>query len=178
MLDWNNVTGWTVLLVEDEIDNQEVISETLEYYGLKTKSAQNGVEALATLQDYTPTIIITDLSMPQMDGWTFRSELKANVKWRSIPVIALSAHAMAGDKERALVAGFDGYVTKPINARTIIADLRSAYEEASAMHPEVDVPVIKDTNPSVTSIKVDEKLETAPQDNAALEIPAPKDTVK
>ena len=132
MLDWNNLANWSVLLVEDEIDNQEVMAETLEFYGISSKTASNGVEALAMLADYTPTLIITDLAMPLMDGWTFRANVRANLKWISIPIIALSAHAMVGDKDRALEAGFDGYQTKPINSKTLIKDLRAALEETSS----------------------------------------------
>jgi CheY-like chemotaxis protein len=131
MLDWDAVSTWTILVVEDERDNADVISSMLKYYGASVKWAANGKIGLEMLQSFTPTLILMDLSMPTMDGWEMHRQLKANPAWQAIPVVALSAHAMEGDKERVLDAGFDGYVTKPIHVRTLIADLRRTMDEAA-----------------------------------------------
>ncbi len=129
MIDWPNVATWRVLFVDDEPDNLEVVAETLEFYGAEVCTALNGQEALAHLADFLPNLIITDLSMPIMDGWQLRTNIKANATLQNIPILALSAHAMAGDKERALAAGFDGYVTKPVNIHTFLDDIRLAARE-------------------------------------------------
>src|SRR5579859_5049711 len=110
MLDWQNTSTWSVLIVDDEPDNLEVVAEALEFFGASIKTAKDGLDALAVLQDFTPNLILLDLSMPKMNGWETRARLKADSKIARIPVIALTAHAMAGDLERALAAGFDGYL--------------------------------------------------------------------
>ncbi len=131
MLNWDAVSTWTILVVEDERDNADVISGMLNFYGASVQKAENGKVGLDLLQTFTPTLILMDLSMPIMDGWEMLRQLRTHPTWREIPVVALSAHAMDGDKERALDAGFDGYVTKPIHVRTLIADLRRAVDEAA-----------------------------------------------
>jgi CheY-like chemotaxis protein len=129
MIEWQDVKSWEVLLVDDEPDNLEVVAETLEYRGAQVRTALNGLEALAVLKDYMPNLIIADLSMPQMDGWQLRTRLKNDPDLLNIPLLALSAHAMIGDKERALAAGFDGYLTKPVDIHTLLDDIRAAAQE-------------------------------------------------
>ena len=126
-LNWETITKWEVLLVDDEPDNIEVVSESLEFYGMTVKTAENGQLALDTLEhEWLPNIIMLDLSMPVMDGWATLRRLKSDPKTHGIPVLALSAHAIIGDSERAINAGFDGYMTKPISVPTLIQDLRAA----------------------------------------------------
>ncbi len=129
MIEWQNTNSWQVLLVDDEPDNLEVVAETLEYRGAEVRTALNGLEAMTVLQDFTPNLIIADLSMPQMDGWELRTRIKNNPELQSIPLVALSAHAMIGDKERALAAGFDGYLIKPVDIHTLLDDIRLAVQE-------------------------------------------------
>jgi CheY-like chemotaxis protein len=129
MFNWQDVTSWAVLLVDDEPDNLEVAAETLEYHGAKVRTALNGVEAIAVLEDFNPNLIITDLSMPLMDGWVLRGKIKTMPELADIPLLALSAHAMTGDKERALAVGFDGYLTKPINIMSLVEDIQAAAQE-------------------------------------------------
>lgn len=126
MIDWQDVTTWHVLVVDDEPDNLEVVAETLEFRGARVETAENGKKALAALENYDANLILTDLSMPVMDGWQLRAQVKSNPKFAPVPVLALSAHAIVGDKERALEAGFDGYLTKPIDIMTLLDDIRSA----------------------------------------------------
>ena len=127
MIDWQDVSTWQILIVDDEPDNLEVVSETLEFRGAQVKTAPNGKEALEILEAFPANIILTDLSMPVMDGWVLRSHVRSNSKFADIPILALSAHAIAGDKDRAMEAGFDGYLTKPVNIHTLHDDIRSAF---------------------------------------------------
>lgn len=132
MLNWDNTSEWVVLIVDDEPDNLEIFAEVLDLvFGMTVHTARNGVEALAVLESIQPTLILCDLSMPQMDGWETRNHIRANPVTKHIPVLAVSAHVMVGDKERALAAGFDGYVTKPLNISTLIDDLKTAMAEAN-----------------------------------------------
>ncbi len=129
MIDWQDVNSWLVLLVDDEPDNLEVVAETLEFRGAQVMTALNGVEALTVLEHFKPNLFLVDLSMPQMDGWELRTRIKNTPEIQQIPLLALSAHAMIGDKERALAAGFDGYLTKPVNILTLLDDIRAAAQE-------------------------------------------------
>ena len=132
-LDWDAFKTWSILVVEDEPDNAELIVGTVQFYGATVKSAEHGAEALEILKEFTPTLILADLSMPKMDGWIMRSRLKDDPRTAHIPVVAISAHAMEGDKEKALAAGFDGYLSKPINIVSFVRDLRAAMEEKAAL---------------------------------------------
>jgi len=134
VINWQDVNSWVVLVVDDEPDNLEVVAETLEYRGATVKTALDGLEALTVLAEFTPNLIIADLSMPQMDGWELRSNIKTKAQFQDIPIVALSAHAMVGDKERALAAGFDGYMTKPVNIHTIVQDICAAAQEMMKSH--------------------------------------------
>ena len=127
MIDWQDISTWQVLVVDDEPDNLEVVAETLEYKGAQVKTAPNGQVALEILKDFPANLILTDLSMPVMDGWVMRTHVKNDPRLTNVPLLALSAHAIAGDQQRALEAGFDGYMTKPVNIHTLVDDIRSAY---------------------------------------------------
>ena len=131
MLDWQNISSWQVLLIDDEPDNLEVVAESLEFYGIAVETATNGQLGLEKLEIFTPTLILLDLSMPVMDGWQTLRRIKSSLQMQAIPIIALSAHAIIGDEERALNAGFDGYMTKPVNVPTLVEDLRTALQEHS-----------------------------------------------
>lgn len=130
-IDWQDASSWNVLIVDDEPDNLELLSDVLQYYGVAVVSASSGMHALQVLREFAPNLIILDLGMPEMSGWELRELIRAQTSLASVPVLALSAHAMVGDRERALAAGFDGYLSKPINVGTIIADIRNAITNSS-----------------------------------------------
>src|SRR5262249_10254076 len=117
------LNGWSVLVVDDEPDSLEVASRLLRHYGATVWLATNGEEALEVVQEHRPTVVISDLSMPVMDGWGLIYELKLNRSTIDLPVIALTAHAMVGDRERAISAGFHNYLAKPLTPSTFIKDL-------------------------------------------------------
>jgi CheY-like chemotaxis protein len=114
---------WIVLVADDEPDSLEVASRILRYYGATVYSASNGQEALNTLRTIKPNLIISDLSMPELDGWGLLEKLKKDRRTMDIPVIALTAHAMVGDRERAIGGGFHNYLTKPLTPATFLHDL-------------------------------------------------------
>jgi CheY-like chemotaxis protein len=115
--------GWDIVVIDDEEDSLEVAQIILDEYGANVYTARNGAEGYETVQQVRPRFVISDLSMPIVDGWGFIHEMKKDRATSEIPVIALTAHAMIGDRERAVAAGFNNYLTKPLTALTFIQDL-------------------------------------------------------
>jgi len=115
--------NWRILIIDDEPDSLEVAQTLLEMYGATVFAGTNGEEGFQLALQHRPKLIITDLSMPMMSGWQLLHHLKTNGLTRDIPVIALTAHAMEGDRARGFAAGFHNYLTKPIEPETFIADL-------------------------------------------------------
>ena len=103
-----------VLYVEDNDDNIYMLTSRLQRKGFEVIVARDGEEGLATAQSAAPDLILMDLSLPVLDGWEATRRLKADPATRNIPVVALTAHAMAGDRDKALAAGADDYDTKPV----------------------------------------------------------------
>lgn len=124
----------SILAVDDEPDNLEVFKETLELvYDSVVRVARSCDEALQTLDTFHPTIIVTDLSMPKADGYVLLHRLRERSDTAQLPIVALTAHAMAGDRERVLAAGFDGYISKPFNIGTLEDDLKACVEHRMAL---------------------------------------------
>src|SRR5260221_8596869 len=128
MFDLSKVSTWSVLVVDDEPDNVEVVAEALGFFGASVKTAKDGEVGLEIMRGFLPNIILLDLSMPKMNGWEMRTRIKEDAKNQHIIIIALSAHAMLGDRDRALAAGFDGYMTKPINVATFADDIQKSVQ--------------------------------------------------
>jgi CheY-like chemotaxis protein len=131
--------GWDVLVVDDEPDSLEVATRILCFYGAEVFTAGNGQEALELVRKTTPRFIISDLSMPVMDGWGLLFELKQERETMEIPVIALTAHSMVGDRQRAIEAGFHNYLTKPLTAATFMKDLLKLLLEEPVLASELVV---------------------------------------
>jgi two-component system cell cycle response regulator DivK len=108
----------TVLVVDDNPMNLELAGDVLESAGFIVLKAGLALEALELAQQTLPDIILMDLDMPGMDGYEALRHLRAEVRTRQIPTVAVTAFAMGDDKQRVLDAGFDGYITKPIRTRT------------------------------------------------------------
>jgi CheY-like chemotaxis protein len=115
--------GWNVVVCDDEMDSLDVATIILEYYGADVTTCSNGQEALDAIRESPPRFVVSDLSMPKMDGWGLIFELKNDRRTEDIPVIALTAHAMVGDRQRAIAAGFHNYLTKPLTPETFMQDL-------------------------------------------------------
>jgi two-component system, cell cycle response regulator DivK len=114
---------WVILVVDDEPDSLEVATRLLKHYSATVHTATNGQLGLEVARQVQPRFILTDLSMPVLDGWGFLYELQHERSTMEIPVFALTAHAMLGDRERAIAAGFHNYLTKPLTPATFITDL-------------------------------------------------------
>jgi CheY-like chemotaxis protein len=119
----SDVADWRVLVIDDEADSVEVVSLVLTAAGATVWETANGREGLAVFKQEHPSLVLTDLSMPDMDGWELLKEIRNNEDGRHVPIIALTAHAMTGDRERVLEAGFDGYLSKPLKMFTLVESL-------------------------------------------------------
>ncbi len=105
----------TILLVEDNEMNRDMLSRRLVKRGYEVVVAVDGEQGVAMARSQGPALILMDMSLPGLDGWEATRQLKATPETRGIPVIALTAHAMAGDREKAIAAGCDDFDTKPID---------------------------------------------------------------
>ena len=114
-----------LLIVDDNDVSRELIREVLEAPGREILEAGHGRAGLESLERHAPALVLLDLQMPGWDGFEILRRIRADARWRRVRVLALTASAMQGDRERALAAGFDDYITKPIDA----ALLRRKVEE-------------------------------------------------
>ena len=114
---------WNIVVIDDDPGSLDIIKILLEHYGATTRTAVNGEEGFGLVKSARPHFVISDLSMPLMDGWGLIDKLKEDPYTNSIPVIALTAHAMPGRREHAISRGFHYYLTKPITPSTFIHDL-------------------------------------------------------
>ena len=117
-----------VLLVEDNEMNRDMLSRRLARLGYKVSIAVDGQQGVESARTETPHVILMDMSLPVIDGWDATRLLKSCQATRSIPVIGLTAHAMAGDREKALSAGCDDYDTKPIDLPRLIEKMNRLLE--------------------------------------------------
>ena len=114
-----------ILIVEDNEMNLDMLSRRLARHGYDPITAVDGEQAVALAQSEMPNLILMDLSLPVLDGWEATRRIKAMPETRSIPIIALTAHAMAGDQQKAMRAGADDYDTKPIDFKRLVAKIEA-----------------------------------------------------
>ena len=113
-----------MLLVEDNEDNRTIYSTVLRYLGYQVIEAVDGLQAVALARSELPDIVLMDISIPGIDGWEATRVLREDPATRAIPIVALTAHALADDRERAAKAGFTSYLAKPIEPNAVVAEVR------------------------------------------------------
>jgi len=113
----------TILLVEDNEDNRRIYSTILTHTGYRVLEAVDGEAGIALAIAEMPDLILMDVSIPKINGWDATRQLKANPATMGIPIIALTAHALATDREKATEAGCDGYIAKPAEPRVVLAEV-------------------------------------------------------
>jgi two-component system cell cycle response regulator DivK len=116
--------GQTLLLVEDNEDNRIIYSTVLRHIGYEVVEAVDGVQAISLARSVLPDLILMDISIPEIDGWEATRILRQDAQTKDIPIIALTAHALADDRERAQAVGFTAYLAKPVEPRAVVAEVQ------------------------------------------------------
>lgn len=114
----------TVLLVEDNEDNRIVFATILRHFGYEVIEAEDGENGLRLARSHHPDLVLMDISIPVIDGWEATRALKDGADTADIPVIAVTAHALAEDRARARAIGFDGFLAKPVPPRLVVEEVR------------------------------------------------------
>lgn len=122
----------TILLVEDNELNREMLSRRLVRRGFQVLLAVDGQEGVERARAELPDLVLMDMSLPVKDGWTAARELKSDEVTRAIPILALTAHAMSGDREQALAAGCDDYDTKPVEFDRLLRKIGALTAQAAS----------------------------------------------
>ena len=117
-----------ILLVEDNEFNRDMLSRRLQRYGYDVVIAVNGRDGVEKAHVETPDVILMDLCLPELNGWEAVKQIRSSNTTKEIPLIALTAHAMVGDREKALEVGCDDYDTKPVNMERLLAKLEQAIQ--------------------------------------------------
>src|ERR1035441_374360 len=128
------MTSPKILVVEDNEWSRDMLDRRLSRRGYQVISAADGRRGIAMARDQSPDLILMDMSLPEIDGWEATRRLKADPATRAIPIVALTAHAMAGDRKKAMDAGCDGYHTKPVDFEGLVRSLE-AFLEARNRRP-------------------------------------------
>jgi CheY-like chemotaxis protein len=129
------MAGEKILVVEDNPLNMELTADILGAAGYAVLQAENAERGIAMARAARPALILMDVRLPGMDGLSATEVLKGEAETREIPVVALTAHAMKGDEEKALAAGCEGYITKPINTRTLPCEVAGYLRAADERLP-------------------------------------------
>ena len=114
-----------ILVVEDQEDNRQILRDLLGNAGYELTEAENGEEAIAAVAKRRPDLILMDIQLPVMDGYTATRRIRTNPDLKSVPIIAVTSYALAGDEDKARAAGCDGYVSKPYSPRDLLAKVRA-----------------------------------------------------
>jgi two-component system cell cycle response regulator DivK len=122
------MAGELILVVEDNEKNMKLFRDVLQATGYSPLEASTGEQALALAADHAPALVLMDIQLPDIDGTEALRRLRADERTAQIPVVALTAQAMQGDRERFLGAGFDGYLSKPVDIAELIATVRGYCE--------------------------------------------------
>jgi two-component system cell cycle response regulator DivK len=121
-----------ILLVEDNEMNRDMLTRRLQRRGYEVVIALDGAQGLAMAQSESPALILMDISLPVLDGWEATRRLKMAPETKSIPVIALTAHAMSGDRERCIEAGCDDFDTKPVEIARLVGKIETLLNQSKA----------------------------------------------
>jgi two-component system cell cycle response regulator DivK len=113
------ITKATILYVEDNSDNRKLVRRVLEVEGYLVKEAKDGLQAMECLESEPIDLVLMDINMPDTDGYTLTARMRAMPRFAHLPIVAVTANVMRGDRERSLQAGCDGYIQKPIDIDTL-----------------------------------------------------------
>ena len=128
------MAGELILIVEDNEKNRKLERDILQFHGYRTVEAETGEDGVTLAQASPPALILMDIQLPGIDGYAALEQIRGNRATTHIPVIALTAFAMDGDRDRVLSSGFDGYMEKPISVRDFPTEVRRHLHEAERRH--------------------------------------------
>jgi CheY-like chemotaxis protein len=124
-----DLSDWNVVIVDDEPDNRGVLEFVLSSYNATVRTAATGQQCLEMMEQKAPTLLLADIQMAGMSGMELLEKVRAHAAWNSIPVIAITAFAMPGDRERILGAGFTGYISKPLSVMKLVDQIKAVISE-------------------------------------------------
>jgi CheY-like chemotaxis protein len=124
-LNINDPATWNVIIIDDEPDSVGVVEYVCRFHNASVRTANSGQAGLDLIRQEKPTIVFLDIQMPKMSGWDVIQQIRADSSLADLVAIAITAHAMSGDKERTLGAGFNGYLAKPISPLTFVSDVKA-----------------------------------------------------
>ena len=119
-----------ILVVEDQEDNRQILRDLLGNAGYELTEAENGEEAIAAVAKRRPDLILMDIQLPVMDGYAATRRIRTNPDLKSVPIIAVTSYALAGDEDKALAAGCDCYISKPYSPRELLAKVRAYWRKS------------------------------------------------
>ncbi|HUG33980.1 MAG TPA: response regulator [Anaerolineales bacterium] len=125
-----------ILVVEDNMDNYELVRLLLDRAGYDVFLAVNGRDGVDAARYQKPDLILMDLGLPEMDGWTAAEKLKSEESTRNIPLFAVTAHTLPRDRFRAMQAGCDGFFTKPLHVESFLETIKAAFERKKSRKPK------------------------------------------
>ncbi len=120
----HDLSNWKVMIVDDEPDNRGILEFVLTNYKAEVRCAESAQECLKMMEEESPTLLLADIQMPGMSGEELLAKVREKDSWHDMPVIAITAYAMPGDRERFLAAGFDGYIAKPLSVMELADELK------------------------------------------------------
>ena len=121
----NDLASWNVIVIDDEPDNSGVVEYVFRFFDVPVRVANSGTAGLTMIREERPNIVLLDIQMPKISGWDVLKMIREDTSLRGVFVIAMTAHVMDGDRERAIRAGFDGYLPKPVSPIKLIDDIRA-----------------------------------------------------
>ena len=125
--------GSRILVIEDNPTNLELMTYLLKAFGHETLVARDGEEGIEVALQMCPDLILCDIALPKLDGYSVARRLKTDARLARVPLIAVTASAMVGDRDKVIATGFDGYITKPITPETFVSEVES-YLHGKATH--------------------------------------------
>jgi len=121
---------WDILITDDEVDSIGVVEHVFRFYKASVRTTRSGIDCLAEIEKRAPDLILVDIQMPNMSGWEVIKQIRNNPLGKHIVVVAITAHAMLGDRERILAAGFNGYIPKPVRPVELLPQAKQLLEAA------------------------------------------------